>query len=136
MGLLDSLTARVTQSLRGRQEGSQNLVDGVLALLRDPRHGGLSGLVQSFHAHGLGEAIESWIGRGPNKPISPEQLRNALGDDRLQRLSEATGLSPDVLRTQLVGALPTVIDKLTPRGTMPQRGIPDHAGSLIKGKFY
>jgi uncharacterized protein YidB (DUF937 family) len=136
MGLLDNVAARLSGLLGGPRGRSENLVQGVLSLLHDPKLGGLSGLVQGFHANGLGEVIESWIGTGPNKPISPEQLGRALGADRLQRLSEATGLSPDVLRRQLVGALPTVIDKLTPRGTMPQRALPDHAGSLIKGKFY
>lgn len=105
-------------------------------MLNDPRHLGLSGLVQRFHETGLGAVIESRIGHGPNKAITPEQLGRGLGGARLQRLSEATGLEVDALGRQLVGALPKLIDKLTPNGTVPTGRIPEHPGSLIKGKFY
>src|SRR5262249_48273142 len=36
--------------------------------------GGLHDLVNSFKQAGHGEVADSWVGRGPNKPVAPPQL--------------------------------------------------------------
>src|SRR6516162_2590442 len=43
--------------------------------------GGLGGLLDKLQKGGLGDAINSWIGAGQNKPVSPGQLGSALGPD-------------------------------------------------------
>ena len=40
---------------------------------------GLGGRGERFRQGGLEEIIKSWIGTGPNKAISPNQLQQALG---------------------------------------------------------
>ena len=40
---------------------------------------GLGGLLDRFRQSGQGKTINSWIGTGPNEPVSPGQLGNALG---------------------------------------------------------
>ena len=37
--------------------------------------GGLGGLLSSFEQAGLGHIAQSWIGNGPNQPVSPQQLQ-------------------------------------------------------------
>jgi len=81
--------------------------------------GGLGGLLESFKRSGQGDVINSWIGTGANKSISPAQLTDALGADTLNQLSSQTGLSAQDLTNQLSQALPHVVDKLSPEGRLP-----------------
>src|SRR6476469_6655965 len=81
--------------------------------------GGLGGLLNKFQQGGLEDLIKSWIGTGPNKAVTPDQLHQALGADTINDLSHETGLSQDELLTQLSKALPEAVDKLTPEGKIP-----------------
>jgi uncharacterized protein YidB (DUF937 family) len=81
---------------------------------------GLGGLVERFRQGGLEEIIKSWIGTGPNKAISPNQLQKALGPETVEGLSRETGMPRDDLLSQLSRLLPEVIDKLTPNGNVPR----------------
>ena len=81
--------------------------------------GGLGGLLESFTKSGQGDVINSWIGTGANKNITPAQLGNALGGETLDQLSTQTGLSKEQLTAQLSQALPQVVDKLSPDGRLP-----------------
>jgi uncharacterized protein YidB (DUF937 family) len=81
---------------------------------------GLGGLVERFRQGGLEEVIKSWIGTGPNKPISTGQLHQALGPETVDGLSRETGLPRDDLLSQLSRLLPEVVDKLTPNGKLPR----------------
>jgi uncharacterized protein YidB (DUF937 family) len=81
---------------------------------------GLGGLVERFRRDGFEEVIKSWIGTGPNKPISPNQLHQTLGPETIDGLSRETGIPRDDLLSQLSRLLPEVIDKLTPIGKLPR----------------
>jgi uncharacterized protein YidB (DUF937 family) len=82
--------------------------------------GGLGGLIGRFRQGGLEDVIKSWIGTGPNRPISPSQLHDALGAETVESLSAETGLPREELLSQLSRALPKVIDNLTPDGKLPK----------------
>jgi uncharacterized protein YidB (DUF937 family) len=62
---------------------------------------------------------DSWVGTGPNKPISPNDLASALGVDRINSLTAQSGMSPEELLNGLSQNLPQVIDQLTPEGRLP-----------------
>ena len=81
--------------------------------------GGLRDLVDTFKQHGHGEVAESWVGRGPNKDVKPQQLEQAIGPDVLATLSQQTGLSREELLSRLSRELPQAVDKYTPEGRLP-----------------
>jgi uncharacterized protein YidB (DUF937 family) len=81
--------------------------------------GGLGDLLRQFQDSGHGDAASSWVSRGPNQPISPNDLGRALGADQLDMLSSQTGLSRNELLEGLSHNLPGVIDQLTPHGRLP-----------------
>jgi len=87
--------------------------------LGDLLSGGLRDLVDTFKQKGQGEAAESWVSRGPNKPIAPPQLEQAIGPDVLETLSQQTGLSREELLSRLSKNLPDAVDKYTPEGRIP-----------------
>jgi len=81
--------------------------------------GGLGELVDRFKQSGHGETAESWVGTGPNKPITPPQLEQAIGPEVLETLSKQTGLSREELLARLSRELPNAVDKYTPQGRLP-----------------
>ena len=83
--------------------------------------GGLNELFEQFTKNGQGETADSWVGRGPNKEISPPQLQQAIGPDVLAALEQQTGLSRDELLARLSRELPSAVDKYTPDGRLPPR---------------
>ena len=81
--------------------------------------GGLKELVDRFSANGQKDAVDSWVARGPNRDVPPDQLRSAIGADVLATLSQQTGLSEDELLKRLSQSLPDAVDKYTPDGRLP-----------------
>jgi uncharacterized protein YidB (DUF937 family) len=108
MGLLDGLIGGVV----GAEMAT--VVNGIIA-----KHGGIGGLVAQFQQHGLGDTFKSWVGTGPNLPISPDQLHKALGSDLVAQLAAKVGMTPADLSAKLSTILPNVIDKMTPNGSIP-----------------
>lgn len=90
--------------------------------------GGLGGLIDRLKQNGQGEAADSWVGKGPNRELAPDQLEKAIGPDVLDTLSQQTGLSRDELLARLTRELPSAVDKLTPEGRLPTE---DEAARLI-----
>jgi uncharacterized protein YidB (DUF937 family) len=81
--------------------------------------GGLGDLVERLRQRGQGEAADSWVAKGPNTQLSPQQLEQALGSDVIENLVERTGLSRDELLSRLTRTLPEAVDKYTPEGRLP-----------------
>src|ERR1700761_1388864 len=84
------------------------------------KHGGIQGIVAQLEQQGLGGTVRSWVGTGPNQPITADQVHQAFGSDTVKQLAAKVGLSPDVLAAKLSQILPQAIDKLTPAGVAPK----------------
>ena len=125
MGLFDSLLSSVlggaTGGATGGNSGQQNaLVQIATSLITKNSTGtGLAGLAQQFDQKGLGDLMQSWIGTGQNKPISPDQMHQVLGAEQVQQFAQQTGMQGPQLTTALSALLPQLIDKLTPKGQVP-----------------
>ena len=103
---IGGLLGQLSRSLGGASAG------GLLS-------GGLSELLASFKQIGYGETAESWVGTGPNKPVTAPQLEQAIGPEVLETLSKQTGLSREELLARLSRELPDAVDKYTPHGRPP-----------------
>ena len=90
--------------------------------------GGLGDLVERFKQNGQGQAADSWVRKGPNQQLAPDQLEQAIGPDVLNTLSQQTGLSREELLSRLTRELPAAVDKFTPEGRLPTE---DEAARLI-----
>jgi uncharacterized protein YidB (DUF937 family) len=109
MGMLDGLLGGIIGA------GMVSVVNGIIE-----QHGGLQGVVSEFEKNGLGATVKSWVGTGPNQPISPDEVHKVLGADLLQQLSAKSGLSVQELAQKLSQVLPQAVDGLTPGGTLPK----------------
>ena len=81
--------------------------------------GGLAELVDRFRQNGHAETAESWVRTGPNQPVAPSQLQQAIGPEVLDTLSRQTGLSQQELLARLSRELPDAVDRYTPQGRLP-----------------
>jgi uncharacterized protein YidB (DUF937 family) len=81
--------------------------------------GGLGDLVKQFQQTGQGNIVNSWVGRGANQQISPNDLAKALGEDQINTLMSQTGMSREDLLAGLSQQLPQAVDELTPDGRVP-----------------
>lgn len=104
MGLLDGVLGGVV----GAEMAS--VVNGLIE-----KHGGVQGIVSQLEQSGLGPTVRSWVGSGPNQPISADQVHQAFGPDTIRELAARAGLSPQDLAGKLAAMLPQAIDKLTPK---------------------
>ncbi len=93
--------------------------------------GGLSDLLKQFQNNGQGDKAASWVATGPNKPIQPDELESALGEERIAWLTKQTGLSRRELLEGLSRELPDAVDTLTPQGRLPVEQNPQIASSTV-----
>ena len=144
MGLLDGILGQVMGG-QGSESGLAGLIGnpqilGAVAGLfstRDPSiggSGGLGGLVSAFQQKGLGDMVSSWISTGPNPEISAAQVSEVLGNDTINQFASKAGVPAAEAGSLLAGLLPSMIDKLTPDGKMPEtRALENTLSSLLSG---
>jgi uncharacterized protein YidB (DUF937 family) len=135
MGLFDDLLRNALGSEARDPAGqSQSLLEGLVSMLQEPQVGGVEGLARIFQQRGLGQEADSWIGTGQNRPITPDQLTQALGSQRVESLASQLGLGKIAGAAAIAALLPVLIDKLTPDGRAPQTAsLGGLLGSLLGG---
>lgn len=79
----------------------------------------LGALLEQLQASGLDDIVKSWLGNGDNKPVQPDHLGNALGQEKVGQMADKAGCTQDDLLSQLAKALPGLIDNLTKGGNVP-----------------
>ena len=134
MGLLDQLKGVIAEKLGG-SSNVNDMLEHAMNLINNPATGGLAGLVEAFKNKGLGDIMSSWIGTGENKSISPAQILQALGSEKIQQIAEKVGISKDSASQHLSELLPQIIDKLTPNGKLPEAGKLGDALNMLKSKL-
>ncbi len=134
MGLLDQLKEGLAAKLGGKG-GLNDMVEHAMNLVNNPATGGLNGLIETFKSKGLGDIMSSWISTGKNLPISADQIKQALGSDKIQQIAEKVGVSKDAALQNLSQLLPQIIDKLTPDGKLPEADKLGETLSMLKKKF-
>jgi uncharacterized protein YidB (DUF937 family) len=109
MGLFDGVLGGVVGA------GMVSVVNNILE-----QHGGVQGIVNEFEKNGLGATVSSWVGTGPNQPVSSADVHRVLGSGLLQQLAAKSGLSVQELAEKLSQVLPQAVDRMTPDGTIPK----------------
>ena len=127
-----SLIVQVLGSLLGGSGGTSSPIGGILSSLLGGNQvggggqsagfgGGLAGLISQFQQASLGHVAQSWVGNGPNQPVSPQQLQSVFGDDQVQSMAVQAGMKPQDLLSQLSQHLPNAVNGMTPQRTIARR---------------
>lgn len=80
--------------------------------------GGLNALLDQLRRSGYESQVNSWLGRGPNEPITAEDLRKVLENEQVRQMAEKLGVPMDQLFPTLAKALPETVDRHSPEGTL------------------
>lgn len=134
MGILDSVLGNL---LGGSAGGASSPMGSILSsILGEGQQGaqvnsglggalggdGLGNLLQQFQGAGLGHVAQSWVGNGPNQSVSPDQLQNVFGQDRVNDMANQAGMQPGDFLSQLSQHLPAAVNGMTPNGQLPDEG--------------
>jgi uncharacterized protein YidB (DUF937 family) len=134
MGFMDDLK-KVVVGQQGEAGGQSSMLDNLLEMLNDQKSGGIAGLIQKFNEKGLGDHMSSWIGTGENLPISADQIKDALGSDKIKELASRLNLGEHDTSKSLADLLPQLIDRLTPDGSVPRQDMLRQGIDMLKKKF-
>lgn len=100
--------------------GGGALLAIILQLLQS--NGGLSGMLQRMQQSGYGDQAQSWIGTGQNQGLPTDALSQIFGSGALEQLAQQFGMSKEQASSQVAQALPEVVNRMTPAGSIPDDG--------------
>lgn len=110
---------------RGKQTQAMQLIQNLIQ-----SQGGVEKIINQFQQGGLDDVLQSWLGNGSNKPVSPQQIQNSLGSDTLHQVSQQAGVKDTNLASQMLAEyLPKVIDKISRDGQVDTQS----ANNLLSG---
>lgn len=121
MGLLDEVLS-MAGSTGAQQLQHATALNAIISYINSPQVGGLAGLQSMFQQGGLGHIIGSWVSSGQNLPISAIELQSVLHSGALQQVAQQAGMDPAQLIGTMSSLLPHLVDKLSPKGQLPDAG--------------
>ncbi len=80
--------------------------------------GGVQGIVGKLQSAGYGEQVQSWLGAGPNQPVTADGIAQAVGHGKLGEMARQYGVQPDQLSGLLAKVLPGLVDRMSPNGAV------------------
>ena len=114
MSLFDTLKSALGGSLgRAAVEALPGLIERVLP-------GGIQGLLTQLQNSGYAAQVNSWLGRGPNEPITADDLHKVLDNEQVRQMAQKLGIPMDQLFPALAEALPQAVDHHSPDGTLQE----------------
>jgi len=75
----------------------------------------LQAIIAKLQAAGLGTIVQSWFDKNRDSlPITPDQLRHALDNERLQQIARSFGIPVDAILNALAEYLPKAAEAAGP----------------------
>lgn len=114
--------------LKGALGGStppqpQQLPDIFGQVLKNTDLGSIGGLLKQMQEGGLERQIGSWLGNGQNLPVTPAQIKDALGNDQIRQIAQQMGIPVDDVLKLLTQFFPEAVNQASPDGELK----PEHA---------
>lgn len=113
MGLFDGLSGILENAISSHGGGLNGLMSDALTNI-----GGLEGIVGKLNDAGLGQKVNSWLGKGDNVPLTADEISSVLGNAQLQELALKLGVPMDQVSHVLAEHLPTAVDQASPDGVL------------------
>ena len=86
-------------------EGEQKALPGLLDRIFSKEM--LQIIIAKLQEAGLGDEVKSWLDKAKKSiPVTAEQVRTALGEERMKQLADKFGISPETLAAILAAVLP------------------------------
>ena len=125
------------------QSVQQNVIQSALGKLMgggasEQAGGGvnLAGLMGKMQSGGMQQMVGSWIGTGANEEISEQQVEGVFGQEQVAAAAQELGTDKATLLSGLKEALPQMVDKASPNGSLLDSvGGVGAIGEMAKGLF-
>lgn len=100
------------EGMADKMAGGENprLTQAVMQMVQNTP-GGVQGLLKEFQDKGLGGVVQSLRGQGGQQEISPQQIEQGLGSERINQLAQQSGTDRDQVTQQLSKILPQVMQR-------------------------
>lgn len=106
------------KDLLGDKLGDSGVMEGLSKLTGGGDGLDLGSLTETLKAGGLGDKLESWLGDGENEAVSGEELKSALGSDKVAEMAASMGVDEDTAANKLTDLLPGLLDKASSGGSI------------------
>jgi uncharacterized protein YidB (DUF937 family) len=110
MSWSDSLRGVVGNMVgQAEQAALPDLIKGVLG------NEGLQTILSKLQGAGFEQQVQSWFDKNKDSlPLTPEQIKAALGDEHVQQLARSLGIPVDSILAALAKELPQVAEQAGP----------------------
>ena len=78
----------------------------------------LSTAIEQLNQNGMGAKVNSWLGRGANQPITPDEIRQGLGNAKLQQMAQSLGIPAGQIADVLARSLPAAVEQGAAQGVL------------------
>lgn len=94
---------------QAEQAALPDLIKGVLGTE------GLQTILSKLQSAGFGDQVQSWFDKNKDSlPITPDQIKTALGDEHVQQIAKSLGIPVDAILAALAKELPQVAETAGP----------------------
>ena len=84
---------------------------------------GIQSMLAKLQDAGFAKQVQSWLDKNKdNLPITPDQLRKALGDEHVQQIAKSLGIPMDQVLDALAKFLPAAVNAAGPAVAPPSDG--------------
>ncbi|MFC6024951.1 YidB family protein [Methylobacterium mesophilicum] len=108
MSLLDSLGGSL----------GQMALKALPGIIQQVLPGGLNALLDQLRRSGYESQVNSWLGRGPNEPITADDLQKVLDNEQVRQMAAKLGIPVEQLFPTLAKTLPDAVDHHSPDGSL------------------
>ncbi len=130
--ILGGLTGGSSGATTGSRGGAGGLLAALLPMLGTLlANGGLNKILNGFRQQGLASQADSWVGTGTNEQLSGAQVREVIDDAEIAQIAQQLGVSEDEAATAIAAVLPTLVDRVSPEGQLPDEQSLDSAFSQL-----
>lgn len=116
MGILDGLAGL----LGGRKKGGGGMMELVQTLI--DQFGGVDQLMSKLQNSEIAAQVATWVGHGENATVTADQISAALGSDAISGIAKKLKIDERSAAARISQALPRLVDRLTPSGSVPAGG--------------
>jgi uncharacterized protein YidB (DUF937 family) len=102
----------------GQHTQGSGLLPTLVSMLTSGSGRGLAAILGHLIGGGFAEIVCSWLSTGPNQPVTGERLRDVLPSEMLSQLAAKAGVDPSLVAQGLAQVLPSLVDRLSPNGTL------------------
>jgi len=121
MGLLEGILGEVLKNAIGGNVPAQqqsHLPDIFGNILKNTDLGSIGGLLKQLQEGGLERQIGSWLGNGQNMPVTPAQIKEALGNEKVKQIAQQLGIPVDEALKLLTQFFPEAVNQASPNGEL------------------